>query len=152
MHSLVIADTSCLILLSKIDELDLLKRLYKRVLITREVADEFMQQVPHWIEVVQEVEKQYQSLLELEIDRGEASSLALALQLGNALLVLDDLKARKVAQKLGLTFTGTFGVLAKAKLQGRIPSLKPILEKVRNTNFRISEKILQETLREAGEA
>jgi predicted nucleic acid-binding protein len=151
MPNLVIADTSCLILLSKIEELSLLEKLYERVLVTLEVAEEFMQPLPPWIEVVQEVEKQYQSLLELELDRGEASSLALAMQLGNAVLVLDDLKARKVAHKLALPFTGTFGILAKAKLQDLIPSIKPILEKVRNTNFRISEKILQETLREAGE-
>ena len=151
MRKIVIADTSCLILLYKIDELDLLRQLYGKVFITQDVADEFIQRVPDWIEVVQEVDKQYQALLEMEIDRGEASSISLALKMGDVTLILDDYKARKVADKLGLTYTGTFGLIAKSKLDGIIESVIPIIAKIRNTNFRISEKVIEETLREAEE-
>lgn len=148
----VIADTSCLIILYKINELDLLRQLYQEIIITQEVADEFMHRVPDWIKISKEVdEHQYQTLFEMEIDRGEASSISLALKLGNATLILDDFKARKVANKLGLTYTGTFGVIAESKLEGVVDSIKPIIAKIRDTNFRISEKVIEETLREAGE-
>jgi predicted nucleic acid-binding protein len=151
MRKIVIADTSCLILLYKIDELNLLRQLYEKVYITQDVADEFINRVPDWIEVVQEVDKQYQALLEMEIDKGEASSISLALKMGNSTLVLDDFKARKVAEKLGLTYTGTFGLIAKAKLEGIIESVKPLIAKIKNTNFRISDKVIEETLKAAGE-
>lgn len=151
MRKIVIADTSCLILLYKINELDLLRQLYGKVFVTQDVADEFIHRVPDWIEVVQEVDKQYQALLEMEIDKGEASSISLALKLGNATLVLDDFKARKVAEKLGLIYTGTFGLIAKSKQGGIIESVKPIIAKIKNTNFRISDKVIEETLRAAGE-
>ncbi|AHM62816.1 hypothetical protein D770_22855 [Flammeovirgaceae bacterium 311] len=151
MPDVVIADTSCLILLYKIDELDLLCQLYGKVIITQDVANEFIHRVPDWIEISQDVDKQLQALLELELDKGEASSISLALKIRNATLILDDLKARKVADKLELIYTGTFGMIVKSKLAGIIESVKPIIVKIKGTNFRISEKIIEETLREAGE-
>lgn len=151
MRKVVIADTSCLIILHKISEIDLLRKVYDQVFITPEVAEEFNHSLPVWIQVVQDFDKQYQALLELEIDKGEASSIALALKVGKVTLILDDLKGRKVAEKLGLVYTGTFGVIAKAKIEGVIDSVKPIIAKIRSTNFRISEKVIAETLKEAGE-
>ena len=56
-------------------------------------------------------------------------------------VILDDFKARKMAQHLGLTYTGTIGVIIKAKPNGIIPSIKPYLEKIKATNFRISPEI-----------
>ena len=69
----------------------------------------------------------------------------------NSTIILDDIKARKVAQQLGLTFTGTIGVIIKAKLKGLITSIKPILAKLKETNFRLSPQIEIEALKEAGE-
>lgn len=40
-YSVVIADTSCLILLDKIDELDILNALFEEVYITETIAKEF---------------------------------------------------------------------------------------------------------------
>lgn len=151
MRKIIIADTSCLILLFKIEELDLLRHLYGKVFITQDVAIEFMQPLPDWIEVIHDVDNQYQILLEMEIDKGEASSIALALKMEKATLILDDIKARKVADKLGLTYTGTLGVIVKSKLTGIIASVNPIIAKIKNTNFRLSDRLIEETLREAGE-
>ncbi|MCX6274761.1 MAG: DUF3368 domain-containing protein [Bacteroidetes bacterium] len=47
--------------------------------------------------------------------------------------------------------TGTLGVIIKAKLNGIIPSVKPYLEKIRNTDFRISKEIENFALKESGE-
>ncbi|MEP7144808.1 MAG: DUF3368 domain-containing protein [Ferruginibacter sp.] len=63
------------------------------------------------------------------------------MELDDCLLIIDDLKARKFANQLGLTITGTFGVIVDAKLSGIIPSVKPIIAKIKQTNFGISDKI-----------
>lgn len=63
------------------------------------------------------------------------------------LLLLDDLKARKLANKLHLTFTGVLGVIHKAKRMGIIPKVKPLIDKLLATNFRISDSIVEELLK-----
>jgi predicted nucleic acid-binding protein len=64
---------------------------------------------------------------------------------------LDDYKARRIAERLQLSYTGTIGVIIKSKLMGIIPSIKPILGKIRKTNFRISLEIELQALKEANE-
>ncbi len=81
------------------------------------------------------VDKSKQQLLELQIDKGESSAIALALETPGCTVILDDNKARKIATQLGLTFTGTIGLIVKAKLKGIIPSIRPILEKIKQTDF-----------------
>jgi len=151
-ESLVIADTSCLILLSKVDELAILKLNYKRILITPEVAGEFNQELPDWIEVIGVKDRGLQLLLQDSLDLGESTALALAIETDNATVILDDLKARKLAQKLGLKITGTIGVIIKAKLRGNIPSAKAILNKILSTDFRINSKTVEEAIKLAGES
>ncbi len=87
----------------------------------------------------------------MQIDKGESSAITLALEIPDSLLILDDYKARRIVEKLGLTYTGTIGVIIKAKLMGIIPSIKPILEKIRQTDFRISADIELQALNEANE-
>jgi len=53
--------------------------------------------------------------LELQLDKGEASAIALALEIQDSTLILDDFKARKVAEKLGLKITGTLGLMILPK-------------------------------------
>lgn len=151
MPKTIIADTSCFIILSKINELSLLKSLYGSVTTTPEIASEFGHPLPDWVIIkkVQDVQKLY--LLELQIDKGESSALVLAMEQGNCTVVLDDQKARKIAANLHITFTGTLGVIVKAKTTGHIPSIVPILEKIRETNFRISPLLEQTLLELAGE-
>ena len=74
----------------------------------------------------------------MQIDRGESSAIALALETPDSTIILDDYKARKIADQLGLIFTGTIGVIIKAKLNGIIPTIKPLLEKIKQTDFRLS--------------
>ncbi len=151
MRRTIISDTSCLIVLSNIDELEILRLIYGQVTVTPEVIAEFGGSLPDWFEILSPKDRSRQEELELEIDLGEASSIALALETPGSTLIIDDLRARKVAEKLGLNFTGTLGVIAKAKLNGIIVSVKPILVKIRSTKFRVSNEVLQNVLREAGE-
>lgn len=151
MPKSIISDTSCLIVLSNIGELQLLQKIYSSIITTKEVAEEFSEALPFWIEVKSATSKYYQQILEIQIDKGEASAIALALEIPNCILILDDLKARKIATHLGLTITGTIGVLIKAKLQGHLTSIKPSLEKLSKLNFRISDDLIKAALDLAGE-
>ncbi|WP_208394647.1 DUF3368 domain-containing protein [Mucilaginibacter gilvus] len=101
--------------------------------------------------MIREVEN-VQFQFSLDIDPGEASAIALAMEFGPALLIIDDGKGRKVARKLNLEVTGTFGVILKAKEFGIIPAIKPVVEKIRKTNFWYSPEVINEILLLAREA
>ncbi|HRI20116.1 MAG TPA: DUF3368 domain-containing protein [Panacibacter sp.] len=151
MHKAIISDTSCLILLDKIGELDLLHKLFGTIITTPEVASEFGLPFPDWFEIQQPADKNYQTIIEASVDKGEASAIALAVELADCLLIIDDLKGRKFAQQLGLTIIGTIGILVDAKLAGIIPSVKPLLTKIKTTNFRISDQLEMLILKKADE-
>lgn len=151
MHSIVIADTSCFILLTKINEVELLRQLYEGVYTTPEIAAEFGNDLPEWVIVQSVINKDKVALLEKELDAGEASAIALTYELPDSIIILDDMGARKVARRLHITFTGTFGIIAKAKNEGIISSVIPLLNKIRTTNFRFSDDVFNETLKQAGE-
>ena len=151
MPEIIIADTSCLIVLSNIKELDILHRLYGSITITPEVASEYVYELPAWIKIKTAKDKLTQLVLEMQIDKGESSAIALALEIPNSTLILDDYKARRVALHLGLTFTGTMGIIIKSKLNGIIPSIKPLLKKIKQTDFRLADEIELQALKEAGE-
>ena len=111
---IVIADTSCLISLSRINFFSLLRDLYKEVFITQEIANEFGEVLPEWIKIKNPVNQNYKQLLSSTLDAGEASAIALAFEIKNVLLILDDLKGRQEAEKYGFKITGTLGVLYRA--------------------------------------
>lgn len=151
MHKTIIFDTSCFIVLSKIGELDLLNKVYGQIVTTTEIADEFGELLPDWVLVVPVIDKYRQKLLELQIDKGESSATALALETPDSTIIIDDIKARKIADQLGLTYTGTVGVIIKAKLKGIIPSIKPLFEKIKQTDFRLTVALELQALKEAKE-
>ena len=97
MPKIVISDASTLILFDKIDELDLLQKVYGTLITTPEVAEEFGENLPNWIRIQTVADKKYQEFLKTQVDAGEASAMALATEFDDVLLLLDDLKARKLA-------------------------------------------------------
>jgi predicted nucleic acid-binding protein len=147
----VIADTSCLIALSKIEAIELLNEIYEKIYITEDIALEFGESLPEWVIIENVKNKKYQQLLGLYLDLGEASAIALALEKVDVLLILDDLKGRKEAEKLGFRITGTLGILFKAKKEGLITELKSYIEKLKAVGFRISPKIEEDILRKSKE-
>jgi predicted nucleic acid-binding protein len=151
MPKAIISDTSCLIVFAKINELDLLRRLFTEIVTNDEVADEFGQVLPDWIIVQSVKNKYYQEELKLKVDSGEASAIALAVENHDSLLIVDDFKARKLAASLGIDIIGSIGILVKAKNEGVIVSVKPFFERIRNTDFRISDDLESAALKEAGE-
>ena len=151
MPKTIISDTSCFIILTNIDELELLHKVYGQIITTPDIAIEYGDILPEWVQIISVTDKYKQQLLEMQIDKGESSALALALEIPGSTVILDDYKARKIAERLGITFSGTIGVIIKAKLNGIIPSIKPILEKIKQTDFYLSAEIELQALKEAKE-
>lgn len=148
MPNLIIADTSCLIIFSKIDRIEILKSLYSIITITPEIKAEFGGELPNWIVVSSENGKQ--EALTLELDKGEASAINLGLVYDKVLLLIDEKKGRKVAHQLGLPVMGTLGVLIKAKEKGYITSLATEIDKLKQVGFRMSEKLITKILNNYG--
>jgi predicted nucleic acid-binding protein len=146
----IIADTSCLISLSRIDCLHILKDLYSEIYITSEIEIEFGEKLPEWILIRKVTDKK--KILSIILDEGEASAIALAYEFEKTLLILDDLKGRREALRLGFQITGTLGVLSKARSKGIIPFLRPYLDKLIAADFRISPEVLEELLIKSGES
>lgn len=151
MQKTILSDTSCLILLEKIGELNLLYEVFGEIIITQEVANEYGLNLPEWISVQNPINKNYQKILETSVDKGEASAIALAVELVDCLLIIDDLKGRNLADALGIKITGTLGVILEAKLSGKILSVKPLLVKIKQTDFHFSKELEKKILVKANE-
>ena len=109
----MLSNTSCFIALDNIGQLDLLHSLYDIIHISEEVAAEFGVLVPAWIKVHPVQDKTKLNILHNLIDLGEASTIALAYQFNDVTLILDDRKARKLADNLNLRFTGLLHDIGK---------------------------------------
>lgn len=151
MPKVTVSDTSCLILFYKIGELELLKKLFGKLHITETVSKEFNQPIPDWFEAVNptsNLEKGLSSYLDL----GEATSIALASEYDDPLLIIDEIKGRKAAKELGIRITGSLGVLVAAKKKGHVQAIKPLIDKIQRTNFRISKELIERVLEKVNEA
>lgn len=151
MPNATVSDTSCLILFSKIGELELLKKLFGKIYITEAVSKEFAQSLPDWI-VVKNPSSSLDKGLSGYLDPGEASSIALAAEQNESLLIIDEIKGRKAAKEMGVAITGSLGILVTAKRKRHIQAVKPLIEKIQETNFRISKELLDRVLQKVDEA
>lgn len=148
MPNAVISDASCLIILHKIGALEILRQIYGEVITTPEIESEVRFLLPRWV-VVKSADQPLQA--PATIDIGEANAIALALEIPDSILIIDDRAARKYAKRLGLHVTGTLGVIVKAKLDGVIPSIQPYVVEIRKTDFRFSSAIEADAFEQAGE-
>jgi uncharacterized protein len=82
---------------------------------------------------------------------GEREAIALALEVPDSLLIIDDGQARRISRLLGLTITGTAGILARAKRDGLIPQLASMLAQLEDLGFRLSAEAKATALRLVGE-
>jgi len=157
----VISDTSPIQYLHQVDLLDILAKLYGRITIPQAVADELSQgralgiNLPDlsllpWIGVGQVRDGALLPMV-TDLGGGEREALAMALETPGALLLLDDALARRYARMLGLVFTGTLGVLLRAKEAGLVPALQPVLERLETLHFWLDAATRAAALRRAGE-
>jgi predicted nucleic acid-binding protein len=151
MQRIIVADTSCLILLQKIQQLELLRELFGEIIITKEVTKEFNIELPDFFKLQEPKDPNYFKILRTFLDKGEASVIALALEQEDCLLIIDEAKGRKEARSLGIKITGTLGVLLLAKEKNLINAIKPLLLQIEDTNFRISKALIDKALKMANE-
>ena len=85
------------------------------------------------------------------LGRGEREVLLLALQTPDSLALLDDAMARRQARVLGINFTGTLGVLLRAKQAGLLSEIAPVVEELDRLEFRLDTKTRAAVLKLAGE-
>ena len=150
MQEKVYVDTSALIILNKIDALGLLNKIYGNVIITNYIQLELNEILPSWIIIEPAYNFEQSFLKNFNLGPGESIIIMNALEY-NGFLIIDDLKARKIATTLSLRFTGSVGILITAKKLGFIHSVKYYLEKIQTTNFRISDALIIKALEIANE-
>lgn len=149
-NKIVITDTSCFILLVKINALHILHQVFSTVYTTPEIAKEYGSPLPNWV-IIRAANQSLQEEFHQYVDSGEASAIALASEISCDYLIVDDLAARKLAKKPGLTIMGTVGVLLSAKQKGIVPLFRPYLDLIQQTNFRLSQQLAEEFIKAAGE-
>jgi uncharacterized protein len=158
----IVCNTSPLILLAKIGRLDTLIRLYREPMIPKAVEDELRakpgqenDQAKAFLKEgklqLRRVNEKTLAGIPVDLGRGEREAIALALDAGADLVILDDLKGRIVARDKGLSVTGTVGVLIEAKERGFITSLRPEIDRLIEARMWVSEVFYHRILKEYGE-
>ncbi len=150
MNRVIISDTSCLIALSNIGLLNILKDLYQEIYITKEVKAEFNGKLPEWVFVLEVKDSQKQVEIEKTLDKGEASSIAIALEAPDSTLIIDEIKGRKIAKSLNINIIGTIGILLLAEKRGVIKDVLSIILKLVNKGFRLSDDLLDKLIEKYG--
>lgn len=150
MQKIIVSDTSCLILFYKIGELELLRKVFGEIIITETVSKEFKRAIPKWIQIINPSTNLHFGLQGF-LDPGEATSISLAVEYKGSLLIIDESKGRRVAKELGIAISGSLGILVTAKKRGIIDSVKPIIERITQTNFRLSDKLIRKVLQHVNE-
>ncbi|MBE9193589.1 DUF3368 domain-containing protein [Gloeocapsopsis crepidinum LEGE 06123] len=145
-----VTDSTCLIGLERIQRLDILPQVFSPVMIPFAVQAE-VGITTTWLTVLTVKNRAVVAALNTQIDNGEAEAIALALEIGNVFAILDDLTARRVATQLGLKVIGTIGVLLRAKQQGIISEIRPLLIALDQADFRVSVALVHRALEIAGE-
>ena len=139
--TIVIADASCLITLDNINETDLLPKLYEYIVVTPEVANEVGPSLPEWVKQRSSSNRALIDQLTSSLEIGEATSIALALELVDCLLIIDEKKGRRAAKELGVEITGTFGVIMTGIDCGFIDAPDTIVDRLEQVGFRISASL-----------
>lgn len=161
--SVVIADAGPLIGLAHLQQLALLQGIFGAVLVTATVRDEILPVMEHadksliqealdsgWIKVVDVAPSDWQPLY-AGVDAGEGSAIALACQLADVLLVMDDHAGRTEAKARHLRVIGTAAVIGLAKLKGLIPLARPVLLALRASGYHLSDAVIAAVLEDVGE-
>ena len=161
---IVVSDTSPITSLAAIGQLDLLQKLYSKILIPEAVYQELTgteTPVPgscevktlEWIEVRQVTNRSLvTTLLGQQLDEGECEAIALFIEVNAELLLIDERQGRAEADRLGLRITGLLGVLVEAKRKRFILAVKPVLDDlIATAQFRVANALYARILQIVGE-
>ncbi|VXD25452.1 Similar to tr/Q55985/Q55985 [Planktothrix serta PCC 8927] len=154
---IIISDTTPISELAKVNHLDLLPKLFGKVMIPQGVFDELqvgqhpaakIVQNLSWLEIVKVDNQQLVNELQqsFKLDLGESEAIALAEEIGASQLLIDEKAARKVAMGRKLPLIGTVGVLLLAKRRGLLDSVKDVLDEMQAQGMRISDRLYLQVL------
>lgn len=147
---MVFCNTTPFIALASIDRLELLHQVLGDISVAEAVVEECAQGGPipvpilralPWVTVYPDLSPKEWSAV-LDLDRGEQQTLLLARHHGSELVVMDERRARNLAEYLGLRVTGTLGILAKAKANGLIPSFREAAAAMRDQGIYYSQGLI----------
>jgi uncharacterized protein len=154
----VVSNTGPIIALANIGQLDLLRRLFNRIIIPPAVRDEVEDEISlaalqsaSWIRIQSVNDRLAAGLLREELDAGESEAIILAGELSASLLLLDERAATRKARSIGLQTIGTLGVLLMAKTRKMISDVETPLDDLRRTGFYMSEALYRQILESANE-
>ncbi|GAB4294974.1 MAG: hypothetical protein Fur0025_31900 [Oscillatoriaceae cyanobacterium] len=153
----VIVNTSPLLYLHQVGQLELLQKLYRQVAVPPAVISELEvgnQQgidVPkinsiEWIQVLPVASAVLVPAV-IDLGQGEAEVLALGLETPNSLLIFDDKLARRIADLYHLKYTGTLGILVRAKQLGYLASVAPVIARLQGQGMWLDAHIINDVLR-----
>ena len=158
---LIISNTSPLLYLHQTSHLDLLRKLYGQVHVPTAVAAELAVGADLGIAVPTTTQYPWLSLLQVQhpeilplvtdLGAGETEAIACALEHPGSLLILDDQLGRRIAHANGLRITGTLGVIPKARQEGLIGSVAPVIEQLRAAGLWISDALAADVVATAGD-
>ncbi len=97
--------------------------------------------MPDWIIILQVKDKVKQAEIENRLDKGESSSIALAIEIPDSLLIIDEIKGRNIAKSFDIKIIGTVGILLLASNKGLIKDVISVILKLVNKGFRLSDKL-----------
>ena len=152
---IVVSDTSPISNLLQIGEIELLRRIFDKIVIPTQVFAEICRIESHkeflikqdWIETTPLSNENLKKILLNDLDSGEAEAIALAVELKADYLLIDEIKGRQIAESYGIKVTGIIGVLIKAKEAGLIAEVKPYLQKlVNDAGFWLNPKLIEKIL------
>ncbi len=146
MSKLVIADSTCLIGLSRIGKLDILRDLFGTITIPDAVFYEVVTlgkgrpgaidvKKAEWIAKLTVKNRLAVSAFKFNLGAGESEAIALASENETDYIILDDRKARDIATGLSLSVIGTVAVLNKAAQKRIIKDFQKVLKDLKNAGF-----------------
>jgi len=156
---IVISNTTPIISLASINRLDLLEKMFSKIVIPEAVYNEIKAKQHYgyseidnaFIEVQKITGYLYKDFLLKELDAGEAETIILAKEMNADFVIIDESLGYKIANNVGLTAIRTLSVLLKAKEKGYIFQLKPLLDQMINNGRWYSNNVYQAILMQANE-
>jgi hypothetical protein len=160
---IVVADTSVVLNLWRVQHERLLQQLFHRVLIPAKVAGEFGRLasaqthfagliLPDWISVLSDPQSLPLQITRADLDAGESAAIALCLNEKADALLIDEALGRRVAEELGIRTVGILGVLVQSRRRQLIPNVRILLDRLETeAGFWVSPNLRARVLQAAGE-
>jgi uncharacterized protein len=157
----VISNTSPLLYLHQIGCLSILQKLYTQVIVPQAVQSELLVGQQQGVDVPKISQYEWLQLRSvatvasmpnmIDLGPGKAEAIGLGIENFGSLLILDDQLGRQIAQFHRLKFTGTLGVLIKAKQSGHITAVRPLIDQLQRSGMWLLDSVIADVLRLAGE-